>query len=69
MLVLLDHATPRALRRYLPRHTVHVAALLAWERLPDGQMLTRAEEAGYELLITLTRASSISKIWLAGKLP
>ena len=52
MLVLLDHGTPRPLRRHLPGHTVHTAAQMGWELLPDGTMLTMAEEAGYDLLIT-----------------
>ena len=52
MLVLLDHSAPRPLRAYLPGHTVHTTEQLGWDRLPDGDMMTRAEKAGYELLIT-----------------
>ena len=52
MLVLLDHSAPRQLRSRLPEHTVHVSEQLGWARLPDGEMLTLAEEIGYELLIT-----------------
>ena len=52
MLILLDHSTPVGLRRRLPGHTVHTAAQLGWERLPDGQLISLAQQAGYELLIT-----------------
>ena len=52
MLILLDHGTPKPLRRHLPGHTVHTAAQMEWDRLPDGTVLTMAEEAGYDLLLT-----------------
>ena len=52
MLILLDHGTSRPLRAYLPGHTVHTAAQMGWDLLPDGTVLTMAEEAGYDLLIT-----------------
>ena len=58
MLILLDHATPRPLRRHLPGHTVHTAAQMGWDLLSDGTLLTIAEEAGYNLLITPDQ-----KIW------
>ena len=52
MLILLDHGTSRPLRRHLPGHTVHTAARMGWDLLSDGTLLTIAEEAGYNLLIT-----------------
>ena len=52
MLILLDHGTARPLRAYLPGHTVHASAEIGWALLPDGAVLTMAEEAGYDLLIT-----------------
>ena len=52
MLILLDHGTPRPLRQYLRGHTVHTAAQMGWDLLSDGALLTIAEEAGYNLLIT-----------------
>ena len=52
MRILLDHCTPRPLRRYLSGHTVHTARELRWEELRNGALLDRAEDAGYELLIT-----------------
>ena len=52
MLILFDHSTPRALRRALSGHTVHVARQLGWDRLSNGLLIARAEAAGYELLLT-----------------
>ena len=52
MRILLDHCTPRPLRRYLLGHTVHTARELRWEELRNGALLNNAEDAGYELLIT-----------------
>lgn len=52
MLILFDHSTPRALRRYVSGHTVRVAEQLGWHRLSDGLLIAQAEEAGYELLIS-----------------
>ena len=52
MLILFDHSTSRALRRFLTEHTVHTAAQMGWDRLPDDHLLTIAEATGYELLIT-----------------
>ena len=53
MLILFDHATPRALRRHLAGHTIHTAEQLGWERLANGLLIARAEESGYELLISV----------------
>lgn len=52
MLILFDHSTPRALRRFLTGHTVHTAEQLGWERLANGLLIAQAEESGYELLIS-----------------
>lgn len=52
MLILFDHSTPRSLRRFITGHTIHVAEQLGWHRLANGLLIARAEEAGYELLIS-----------------
>ena len=52
MLILFDHSTPRALRQYINGHTVSVAEQLGWHALTNGLLIDRAEEAGYELLIS-----------------
>ena len=53
MLVLFDNGTPRTLARYLiDRHTVTEARARGWEELDNGELLTEAEAAGFEVLVT-----------------
>lgn len=53
MLVLFDHGTPRTLARYLiDHHTVTEARARGWERVSNGELLTLAEAAGFEVLVT-----------------
>ena len=53
MLVLFDHGTPRTLARHLiDHHTVTEARARGWERAENGELLTLAEDAGFEVLVT-----------------
>lgn len=53
MLVLFDNGTPRTLARYLiEHHTVTEAHARGWEELENGELLTEAEAAGFEVLVT-----------------
>jgi len=53
MLVLFDHGTPRTLARHLiDHHTVTEARARGWERVENGELLTLAEAAGFEVLVT-----------------
>lgn len=53
MLVLFDNGTPRTLARYLiSEHTVTEARARGWEELSNGELLTLAEAAGFEVLVT-----------------
>ena len=55
MLVLFDHGTPKGLARALSGHTVHTAQSKGWDTLNNGALLTAAEDAGFELLLTTDR--------------
>ena len=55
MRILFDQGTPVPLRRYLPGHAVDTAYEKGWSTLANGDLLTTAEQAGYELLITTDR--------------
>ena len=52
MRILFDKGTPRPLRRRLFGHDVETAVERGWDTLANGALLDRAEEAGYEVLIT-----------------
>ena len=55
MRILFDHNVPRQLRRHLVGHDVDVAEARGWATLDNGELLDRAEEAGYEAVITADR--------------
>jgi glutathione S-transferase len=52
MRVLFDQGTPVPLRTYLLKHQIVTVHELGWSRLQNGELLRRAEEAGYEALVT-----------------
>lgn len=53
MLILFDNGTPRTLARYLiDRHMVTEARARGWGELENGELLNRAESAGFEMLVT-----------------
>ena len=52
MRLLFDNGTPAPLRRHLGDHAIHTAAQLGWATLSNGELLDRAQAAGYEVLIT-----------------
>ena len=52
MLIVFDQATPVPIRPYLEGHTVRTAAQQGWDKLRNGEMLTAAENAGFDMLLT-----------------
>ena len=52
MQIILDRATPVPIRPYLAGHTVRTAAQQGWDKLGNSDLLTAAEEAGFDLLPT-----------------
>src|SRR5579872_7000924 len=52
MRILFDQATPVPIRPSLEGHTARTAALQGWDRLRNGDLLTAAEDAGFDLLLT-----------------
>jgi hypothetical protein len=55
VLILFDHGTPKGLAPALSGHTVHTAQAKGWDTLSNGELLSAAEEAGFELLLTTDR--------------
>jgi hypothetical protein len=52
VLILFDQGTPLPIRSYLRGHSVRTAAQQGWNRLGNGELLTAAEQAGFDLLLT-----------------
>ena len=52
MRVLFDQATPVPIRFFLEGHTVTTAAHEGWDRLQNGELLSAAEAAGLDVLVT-----------------
>jgi hypothetical protein len=52
MLILFDHVTPRGIARFLAGHVVIRAKDRGWETLSNGDLLTEAERAGFEVFLT-----------------
>jgi hypothetical protein len=55
MKILFDQGTPVPLRRYLSGHSVNTAYEKGWSELTNGDLLSTAEQEGYEVLITTDR--------------
>jgi predicted nuclease of predicted toxin-antitoxin system len=52
MKVLFDQNVPAKVRQSLQDHIVKTAADMAWSTLKNGDLLTAAESAGFEVLLT-----------------
>ena len=52
MKILFDHGTPAPLRHHLREHSVDRSAQKGWELLENGELIRKAEEEGYEILVT-----------------
>ena len=52
MRILFDNGTPEPLRHRLFGHKVGLARERGWDALANGDLLDRAEEAGFEVLLT-----------------
>ena len=50
MKILFDQGVPAPLQRYLPLHDVSTAYEKGWSRLRNGNLLSAAEEEGFEVI-------------------
>jgi len=53
--ILLDHCVPKPLRRRLPAEDVRTCHEEGWDTFRNGELLTAAEAAGFEIFITADR--------------
>jgi hypothetical protein len=58
--ILFDQGTPAPLRSHLPTHQVSTAFELHWGTLKNGDLLSEAETAGFEVLVTTDQNLRIS---------
>ena len=52
MKILFDHGTPAPLRNHLREHSVDRSAEKGWELLENGELIRKAEEEGYTVIVT-----------------
>ena len=52
MKVLFDNGTPKPIARKLGAHEVTHARRIGWHELGNGELIQRAEAAGYEVLLS-----------------
>jgi hypothetical protein len=52
MRVLFDNGTPRPIARSLPGHEITYARRAGWHELSNGELIQKAEDAGYDVFLT-----------------
>lgn len=52
MRILFDNGTPAPLIPFLAGHSVTKAITVGWDRLENGDLIRKAEEAGFEILLS-----------------
>ncbi len=52
MKIPFDHGTPSSLRLHLTEHSVDRSAEKGWELFENGELIHKAGEEGYEVIVT-----------------
>ena len=68
MKILFDHGTPAPLRQHLPEHSVDRSAERGWELLENGELIRKAEEDGYEVIVTTDQNMRYQQILTGSRL-
>jgi len=55
MKILLDECVTKHLKPYLPDHVVSTVAKQGWSGIKNGQLMTVATAAGFEILLTIDK--------------
>ena len=55
MKILFDNCTPNPIARSLSGHEVTFARHIGWHELKNGELIQRAEDAGFELILSTDR--------------
>ena len=59
MKILFDHGTPNPITRSLTGHVVTFASQIGWHRFANGELIERAETAGYDVLLSSRQEHSL----------
>ena len=52
MKILFDNGAPKPIARCLTGHEITYARRIGWHELENGELIQKAEEAGYEVLLS-----------------
>jgi hypothetical protein len=66
--VLFDQGVPAPLRQRLIKHNVTTTRELEWHQLKNGELLSKAEEAGYEVFVTTDQSLKYQQSFSGRKL-
>jgi hypothetical protein len=55
MRILLDHCVDYRFKKFLPDHEVQSTKDFGWETLSNGKLLAAAEEAGFDVFLTIDK--------------
>jgi predicted nuclease of predicted toxin-antitoxin system len=61
--VLFDHNVPHKLRHSLPDHQISTADELGWSELENGELLTMAERAAFDVMVTGDQNLTYQQNW------
>ncbi len=52
MKILFDNGTPRPIAKVLVGHEVSFARRIGWHELENGDLIKKAEDAGYDMILS-----------------
>lgn len=55
MRILFDNGTPKLIWRSLPEHQVTFVRQIGWHQLENGELIQRAEDAGFDVLLSTAK--------------
>jgi predicted nuclease of predicted toxin-antitoxin system len=68
MKILFDNCTPNPIARSLSGHEVTFARHIGWHELKNGELIQRAEDAGFELILSTDRNIKYQQNIAGGKI-
>ena len=68
MKILFENGTPKAIARSLTGHVITYARGIGWHELKNGELILRAEDAGYDVLLSTGKNIRYQQILQAEKL-